>query len=310
MYKCGACDKSYSSEYNLKKHYKRQPLCEEWLKMVPGIKDYIDDKFNLPITDIDKKQINTKCFICNTIFSNIGNLNRHLDTSIICSKWSMYKDLEPLTTYISNKKNVSYVPTVTKLSKEDTNGYADSTDSDLKTHINEYECDVESNKFETFESPKYSLCHIIWNIFLIDKEFVAKQDMEMIIKENNIKYIIAILPDETIYNEKMQIPISHTIMKYSDHTMSLDTALFDIECNKIEEYRKERGNIFVFCNNGYQRSIPFLCYYLLKFHNSEAPTIERAIDLILPQVDKTNYASMRQKYIENMTILFENIDLS
>lgn len=306
MYKCEACDKHYSSEYNLKKHKQRQPLCEDWLKMVPGIKDYIDDKFKLPMTDIDKIHINTKCFICNTIFANVGNLNRHLDTNIICSKWSMYKDLEPLVTYIGNKDNISYIPIISEFIK---NGSTLYTDSDLRNDINKNENDIDSNKYEIFVSPKYSLCHIIWNIFLIDKEFASIQDMKTIIEENNIKYIIAILPDEEIYNEKIKIPICHTIMKYSDHIMSLDTDLFDIECNKIEEYRKDRGNIFVFCNNGYQRSIPFLCYYLLKFHNNEAPTIERAIDLILPQVDKANYTSMREKYIENMTLLFQNINL-
>lgn len=94
--KCNACEKYYSSEYNLKKHLKRQPLCERWLELVSGIKDYIDDKFSHE-TDIETIEKQTKCFICNTTFANVGNLNRHLDTNIMCSKWAMYKDLEPLT---------------------------------------------------------------------------------------------------------------------------------------------------------------------------------------------------------------------
>lgn len=161
--------------------------------------------------------------------------------------------------------------------------------------------------YEYFEAPKYQLCHIIWNVFLIDKEFELTQE---IIDENNIGYILAILPDadgqnaEQIYDEKIKVNVEHYIMKYEGHNLTLNTKVFDEQCVKIEEYRKERKNIFVFCNSGYQRSIPFLCHYLTKHHADEVPTIEKAIDLILPQVDKKNYATMRDKYIENMEKLF------
>ena len=79
---CQACNKVYTSAYNLKKHLKRQPLCETWINLNPGIKDYIDDKFRLRMNDEDEATINTKCFVCNTIFSNVGNLNKHLETNI------------------------------------------------------------------------------------------------------------------------------------------------------------------------------------------------------------------------------------
>ena len=100
MFQCAACKKFYSNIYNLQKHLKRQPLCEEWIKLSPGIKDYVDDKFQLPCTDVELEEQKTKCFICNTVFANVGNLNRHLDTTLICGKWSLYKDLAPLETYI------------------------------------------------------------------------------------------------------------------------------------------------------------------------------------------------------------------
>lgn len=262
MNTCDACHKSYSSPYNLKKHLTRQPLCRKWSELNPGIKNFIDDKFQLPCDD--PKELETKCFICNTVFANVGNLNRHLDTSMICSKWSMYKELKPLETIMSRN----------------------------------YACVNED-----FVAPAYSLCHIIWNIYIIDKEWAASPVFPEIVRENNIKYIVAILPDEASY-KLAHLDIDHSILIYKDHTATLDEASFECECRKIEMYRKERGNIFIYCNNGYQRSIPFLCYYLMKFHLDEVPSVERAIDLILPQVDRSNYAKMRDSYIENMKVLF------
>lgn len=274
MYKCDACHKHYSSEYNLKKHLQRQPLCESWMKLSPGIKDYVDDKFMLPLSDVEKQDLEHKCFICGTIFANLGNLNRHLDHSMICSKWSMYKELEPLQHYMQKKVK----------------------------HMH-----LHNEAYETFETPAYSLCHIIWNLFIIDKDFAALPNFEDILKENKVKYILAILPDESEYTKHVKVEIDHHIMVYKGHTMSLDTDLFDEQIAVIEDYRKHRGNVFVFCNNGYQRSIPFLCYYLTKHHADEVPDIERAIDIILPQVDKANYASLRDEYVSKMKVLFNHI---
>jgi hypothetical protein len=270
MQQCQACNKFYSNVYNLQKHLKRQPLCEEWVKLNPGIKDYIDDKFQLPCTDLELEEQKTKCFICNTVFANVGNLNRHLDSSLICGKWSMYKDLAPLETYIKHNSIIN------------------------------------DNFNETFVAPKYSLCHIIWNLFIIDKMYAHLPNIEEILNENNVKYIIAILPDVREYKLE-HLNINHSIMLYDDHNTQLDIKKFDAQCEKIEEIRKEenRPNIFIYCNSGYQRSIPFLCYYLLKYHQTEAPTIEKAIDLILPQIDRSNYTKTRDKYIESVKSLLQ-----
>jgi len=278
MFQCFACSKFYSSIYNLKNHHVRQPLCKEWIKLNHGIKDYIDDKFQLPCTDLELKEQNTKCFICNTVFANTGNLNRHLDNSLICSKWSMYKELIPLETYIK-PSNVEFQPFDRGASR------------------------LEDN-FVKFEAPKYSLCHIIWNLFIIDKMYAALPNLEEIIKENNVQYIIAILPSKEDYKLK-DLNINHSIMIYDGHDTQLDINEFDIQCKKIEEIRKQnnRPNIFIYCNNGYQRSIPFLCYYLLKYHPNEAPTFEKAIELVLPQIDRSNYANTKDKYVESITNL-------
>ncbi len=261
MLKCDACNKVYSTSYNLKKHLTRQPLCEKWITLQPGLKDFIDYKISLQSQNNDEnKEENTTCLTCNIKFSNVGNLNRHLSTSVICSKWDLYNDLKPINGFIG------------KLYSE-------------------------------FDAPKYSLNHIIWNVFLIDKEYAKKPEMKEILKENNAKYIIAILPkndSDSINTCLMDLQTDTTVMYYDGHDTYIDKNLFDVECKKIEEYRSRRENVFVFCNNGYQRSLPFLTYYLTKHHSDEVPNIERAIDIILPQVDKKEFEYNRDNYIEEM----------
>lgn len=274
MIECGACNKLYSSKHCLKKHHQRQPLCAEWLKLKPSLKSYVNNKLMLPH---DAGFHENKCGICGTMFSNKGNLNRHLDNSLVCRKWLVYEDAQQLQAYINT------IPTA----------YPDPEQT-------------EDSTFATFEAPAYSLCHIIWNVFVIDKELAKKQDMSQIVKDNNIGYVLAILPDEKEYPSDLAF-VPHEVMAYEGHTPTLNVADFDKQCALIEEHRKNRVNVFVFCNNGYQRTIPFLTYYLTRFHGDEVPTIERAMDLILPQVDKANYASIRDGYVRDITELFKDL---
>lgn len=267
MNKCEACGKVYSTPYTLQKHHKRQPLCDKLLLMNNGslnplFKDFVNHKIELQSKECKESTPNTTCLACNTVFSNVGNLNRHLATSIICSKWDLYNELEPINAYIK--------------------GY-----------------------YHEFDAPKYHLCHIIWNVFLIDKEMAMSDKIKDIMQENRLKYLITILPEDSPHDFVKNICDSYTIMTYKDHEPFIDKKQFQEQCEVIEEYRKRRENVFVFCNNGYQRSLPFLTYYLYKYHNDEVPSIEKAIDIILPQVDKQNYSQLRDKYIESMNKLFD-----
>ncbi|PNH02731.1 hypothetical protein TSOC_011269 [Tetrabaena socialis] len=281
--RCAACRKTYSNAHNLKKHHARQPLCTEWLTLSPGIKDYVDAKFELPKTSIGERP-NTTCTVCSTEFSNTGNLNRHLQTTTICGKWALFNSMAPQFEAFHHLS-----------------GNLGNSSDEMGTF-------EEFETFETFDAPAYQLCHIIWSLFLIDREFLETQDMAAVLKDNNVQYIIAILPDAALYDSSTLNGVDHVVMTYTDHDTSIDVQQFDEQCRKIDELRKERGNVFVFCNNGYQRSLPFLCYYLVKFHNNEAPSIEKAIDLILPQVDKQNYADLRGGYIDSLKLLFSSVE--
>lgn len=249
------------------------------------------------------------CLACEKSYNNLTGLKQHLDRQPICKKWIEHLEKNPIANIVNEYKSEEE----DELKCTSCNQIFSNKGNLNKHYKNRKQCykwkkfDEFSEIYEKFEAPKYKLCHIIWNIFLIDKEFQLTQE---IINENNIGYIVALLPDEQVYKDKVTIDIPHNILLYNSHTPFLDIEIFNQEIKKIEQFRKERKNIFVFCNNGYQRSIPFLIYYLIKFHYDEVPTIEKALDIILPQVDKENYSKIRQKYIDNMSSLFSKIDLT
>ena len=156
-----------------------------------------------------------------------------------------------------------------------------------------------------FEAPPPSkVYHIIWNILLTDKQFSLTQEN---LKENKIGHILAILPTENDFTTLYSGDTPYSVLDYGNvHEPSIDISRFQT-IGKFIDYLARNSkndserNVLIFCNNGYQRSIPFLSYYLTQFHRDECPTISKAIDLILPQVDKLNYLSLRENSIDAVT---------
>lgn len=156
--------------------------------------------------------------------------------------------------------------------------------------------------YATFEAPPPSkVYHIIWNILLADKQFpLTSQNLQ----ENKIGNIIAILPSKDDFEKLYSGDINTIVIEYGDiHEPFIDKPNFQKIGQFIDDLARNaknysKRNVLIFCNNGYQRSVPFLVYYLTHFHPDECPTISKAIDLILPQVDKLNYLSLRENTIE------------
>ena len=263
MISCKACQKVYSTPYNLNKHWKRQPMCKSWISLEPGLKDFVDHKIELQADcQQDNQEPNTTCMTCNTVFANVGNLNRHLLNSVICNKWDVYNELEPIQGYLGRA-------------------------------------------YSEFDAPEHYLHHIMRNVYLIDKEFTTRRDLKQILEENNVKYAVSILPHELGRNAYFECDYQN--MPYVGHDMNIDIEQFDKQCENIEEYRARGENVVVYCNNGYQRSVAFLTYYLVKHHNDRVTSIENAIDIILPIVDAHNYShirSYRSFYLDRMNALF------
>ena len=329
MNTCEACCKKYG---DLESHWERQPLCKNWIEKIKScsIAKYLEDKLR-DDTKENEEDKEFKCLSCGKKYTNLGNLNKHLRNSVICQKWSNYKSLEKIKEYVKDGEEFFIENEVNIAGYDKQNNYNNLNSMELirekKRSLGQYlkkfdnvfttdeylqNFDVLNSNYkqeidndehlinEKFVAPKYRLMHIIWNIFLIDKTF---QLTDEIVKENNIAHIYAILPNENEYKQNVDCPCS--ILLYEGHSTYLDTKLFDEKIEELEKYRKERKNIFVYCNNGYQRSLPFICYYLTKHHQDEVPNVEKAIDIILPQVDKENYAKLRGKLIEQIERIFE-----
>lgn len=248
----------------------------------------------------------SKCVACGKTFSNASNLKAHHIRQPLCKKWI---DLLPGATknYIDEKfgkedtccektccvcsKQFSSVGNLNKhfASSVICNKWLKFTELDTLSHGD------NKSVFHDFEPSKDNgMCHIIWNILLTTKTSVVTKEM---LREANVTYVLAILPTGSTCD------IADCIMSYDGHTTDIDIDAFRKQCDVIEEHRARRENILLFCNNGYQRSIPFLCYYLTKFHPSEVPTIGHAVDLVLSQIDKENFASLRDGYTRNIESL-------
>jgi hypothetical protein len=322
---CEACQKTYVNAYNLRQHHERQPLCARWIgESNDKLKDYIDKEFSLPTTDGEKDNERSKlyCGVCQTLFTSAGNLNRHIKDNVICQKWLRYNGLQPLCTYINDKPRIysDYMKASAFSSNdavEDLKGYPATGES------------TEETVNSTFEAPAYKLIHVLWNLFLVDKEFVARPNFAEVLEAENVKLMIAILPknkddrrtsdgssiDDVLNQLKCGCGLTIEELEYEHgHTNREDllTPLYrggkkigtehkwNSICRRIEDHRSRRENVFVFCNSGHQRSVPFLVHFFTEFHKEEAPTVERAVDLILPSIDRENYANVRQSYIDNL----------
>lgn len=288
---CDACKKSYSTVGNLNKHLKRQPLCERWLRLRPGLKDYVEDAFDVQQQYGDQdggpegegegedgyempRPAHPACLACDKAFANAGNLTRHLATSAICAKWAMYSTLEPITMYA---------------------------------------------RFDPPGEGAQKLIHIIWNVFLADKELVLSDGFDrQLVESENIGHIVGICKDEfqpRLAEIAARCGIGHTAVLYRGNAMdNVDTSSYEAVCDVIDANRGgsggggsgKRKNVVVFCSSGYQRSIPMLSYYLLSRHREEAPDVERCVDLLLPHIDRASYASDKPKYVELLSRVLRN----
>lgn len=208
------------------------------------------------------------CLACNKTYYGNNELNIHYSRQPLCGY------------YVSNNQNLE-------------NKYDNNEILSFKENTNNY---------SIFEPCKDKLIHIIWNLLLIDKTTDITPEL---IKNNNIGYIIAILPEEKIYQENVKnIDIPHHTIEYGNsHEINITDNIkkqYEEQGKIIDKLSKgDRKNVFIFCNNGYQRSLPFICYYLIKYHPDEVPNLDKALDIILPQIDKTLY-NEKDKYLRNI----------
>ena len=155
--------------------------------------------------------------------------------------------------------------------------------------------------------PPTQTYHIIWNLLLADKQMKLTQET---LDNENICHIMAILPHKSDFlqlNSDIK-DFPYSVLEYGDnHDTKINKEEFKLYGSIIDSMAKKAGrrNVLIFCNNGYQRSIPFLVYYLITFHANEVPTIEKALGIILSQVDKSNYMTMLKSMTESVSKILE-----
>lgn len=298
---------------------------------------YAYSYLNIDNKDKDKEK-STECEICHKEFSNVSNLGKHMKRSLICKKWKDYNFVKTLSEtkviptnsseYEYHMKEIDTINDINLYEDQDNIQSTKNADCDFNNTIDkEYVTKVHENgysylsstgkneRYEKFEPIKDKLIHVIWNVYLVDKQTKLNEE---ILNKNKVGYILAILPDEKEfkkYHSEILDKVPYFVMEYGDkHEDVLDEKTIDMyknQCNMIDTIAKqnEKGkrNVFIFCNNGYQRSIPFICYYLMKYHPEEISNLSQALDQVLPQINKETYMKEKDTYLQRIPKLF-NLD--
>lgn len=345
---CLACEKKYADDKCLRQHHARSKICQMWINMLSK-EDKRDDGLAKLVErvqifynkeDLEKIEENKEkpsCPACHKTFSCIGNVNKHIKTTLICRKWIKLNDIknvleedeEVITernlpfAYKARYPSCSKELILNKEIREDLNSKKQAKVKSFKEVVKK-DGEIEPNVipitdkslnftvmkgaitdycgysyYDRFEPCEDKLIHVIWNVFLIDKQTKVTPD---VIEQNKVGYILAILPVATDYPIYMKdvLDVPHDIMEYGySHTPDVNIEQYRQYGKKIDEVAKgKRRNVFIFCNNGYQRSLAFIVYYLITFHPDEVPNIEKALDLILPQIDKSSYYDQKKKWMK------------
>ena len=298
---CKACHKEYVGDVGLLQHHTRNKMCKKWTDILEKnnetakkIQETYEESHNLRTTKVNK------CEACEKEFSNVGNLNKHFRGNPECQKLCALGFAQPNPDLAANTiapdpiQKTKWVGPNGDISDYKTDGYRP-----VSVEINFKAYDPKSSVFEPAPPSNDSkLVHIIWNLLLTDKTQVNKDLVEEISK-NNIKHIIAILPYvHDLPDIPSSVDVNCTVLTYgNDHNPIISDEILEKyeECyEKIAEMQKKRENVLIFCNNGYQRSLPFICNYLIKHHADEVPDLDRALDIVLSQVDKENYSVVKE----------------
>lgn len=299
-YECKSCERTYSTKGNLQNHYKTFQICEKMSRIPDKIPTKIDNtQMKQWLEDMqENEKLPYQCISCDKHFSNKGNVNRHIKQNKQCMKWI----------YLQNAgTNTNIIPM-----KPIKQGICDNIFNDNDTIVSSPDqfkhgiCDNIVNNHDTFVAPPDDgLIHIIWNVFLTNKLINITPDL---LKQNNITRIIAILPNQHEYDKVINFEVDHKVMVYQGHSQNISESTIQewkTECEMIDKYNRleNKENILVFCNNGYQRSVPFLSYYLMHYHSNECPSLQHALNIILPQLDKQNFAKNSIEYHKNLSQL-------
>nr|WRJ69889.1 cys-based protein tyrosine phosphatase [Oceanusvirus sp.] len=236
-FSCEACGRSYSTKSNLGLHYERQPLCLKWIREV-------DDRMKHVVTgeiEIRSERAATRseaCEACGKEFSTDSNLLRHVKASPTCQKWIVYRD-------------VARINFTSREWLQNNEGAGEAGEAGGVAGI-----DQNPDMALSCGKPDSSVHRLGWNVYLSDKHAP--------IDGNDFGMVVMILPDSSCVPPSLPEGIDREVLHYRGHQPSLDFPSFDRAIDRIEEREAAGENVLVFCNSGYQRTIPFLCRYMMR----------------------------------------------
>lgn len=256
--KCRACNRDFSTSGNLKRHQKNSHVCVNWIDNMT----YKNDIHQIGVTlepvsiytkdftpfinalDISSEKLinqiipksDTSCKYCGREFSTISSLNKHQKSSKICDRWKQHDILENTIRLASE---IEY--TSSMITHQNLLGFPPNNHESLVT---------------TFKRNRYK---ILDKLFLIDK--LLEPYLE------DIQCVVDISPSTKHTNPNiLYYTIPDASKTGSDSNVSR-LAGMEAGCEWISSKISEGKKVAVFCTTGFQRSIPFLVWYLWKYTN-------------------------------------------
>jgi hypothetical protein len=319
---CQGCNKFYIDDIGVLQHHKRSPLCKEWTALLDS--DESDHANTIQGMYHSDKRL--QCLSCKTVYSTMGNLNKHLRNSTVCQKLDTY--------HVSSGEDRIFTPGNDGKQQYGVDGvegapWAGGTmlpsESTSTLGMGGYKCPAKGIPINQ------------GNIVLIDKTQI--DNLPKIARENQFGLIIGMLPNKECVRLEGTIRTDFTYTKpktkhgsgwvstdslvnimYIEYGDIHDTIISDEtfvqqgECYQAMKdlppkptYTVGMGTpetprpqaTLLFCNNGFQRSIPFIAKFLLD--NGTHPTLESALSEILSSIDPLHNPSLIR---ETATTLF------
>lgn len=269
--KCRACQRDFSTSGNLKRHQKSSIACVNWIDnnlltnekydnyavdinepqprfskdLIPFI-DALDISSEQMIYKIIPKS-DTSCKYCNREFSTVSALNKHQKSSVICDRWKQHDILENALRLASD---IEYQSSMINHQK-----FLDEPLYSRESLITS----AKRMRYTILEGKLYLIDKVL-EPYLEDIQCIVDLSPRTPHTNPNVEYYT--LPDKTRTNDD-------TTSKLIGMEAGCDWIF-----NKISENKK----VAIFCTTGFQRSVPFLVWYLWKYVDYTLEYGSRAYD--------------------------------
>jgi hypothetical protein len=242
---CASCGKTYASRDSVTQHLERMPLCK--VRAIYSYPKVQQDSGDELGTRAGAAPADTTCQTCFISFGTTAELDAHLESCPACDAWDLYQPVEDF------RPHPAYFP----------------RGLDLRPSAK------PAGKPEKFP-------FIFQRLFVLDKHQGSH-----LLSPLERKLVIAIVPSQEA--AATPCPEDTLVLPYDDHTPTIDFAQYDAAAAAINDHLRKplhvAGPVYVYCNSGYQRTVPFLTHYLTRWSfGNEKYTLEEALKNVLKKL--------------------------